>query len=112
MPCKWCDNPGYWACGDQPPDLCDSNGMEQVREGPRWVSTGQKAELQEGKTYFLKCRPGGPCQARVEETPDVAEPWDLVGQVSVPEDVSAGLYDVYCKTGHGQKCQVALRPAG
>lgn len=117
MGLKWCDPPGYWASGDEPPDLCDPTGMRPKGDRPKgdrpaWVSTGQKAALEDGKTYYLKCRPGGPCEALVEEDPDVAGPWDVVGEVSVPQDVPAGLYDVYCRTGHGQKCQVALRPDG
>jgi hypothetical protein len=112
MGLKWCDPPGYWASGDEPPDLCDPTGIQIREDRPTWVPTGQKAALENGKTYYLKCRPGGPCEALVEEDPDVAGPWDVVGEVSVPEDVPAGLYDVYCRTGGGQKCQVALRPDG
>lgn len=108
MTCRWCGS--YWACGDEPPDLCDPGGApgpELMAHVPEYQTVGE-VELQEGTTYYLKCQPGHPCDALVEENPDVSPPWISVGAVNVPQDVPAGLYYIKCRTGLGQACQVAI----
>lgn len=115
MSCRWCDPPGFWACGEEPPGLCDGPLTPMVRlryhSGSNWAYVGE-VELEEGRTYFLKCRPGGPCDAIVDVDPDPPSPWEVVGEVTIPsEHMPAGIYDVLCKTGFGQKCQVALQLA-
>jgi hypothetical protein len=67
-------------------------------------------ELHEGIPYFMKCRPGGPCGAIVDENPEVDPPWEIVGELTLPTSkMSAGPYEVFCRTGFGQKCQVLLQ---
>jgi hypothetical protein len=114
MPCKWCEQLQCWECGFEPPDLCKGGTAPTAHgksRGWKWTKVGRET-LEEGKTYFLKCRPGSPCGAKVEETAGVTPPWEEVGAVSVPaKHLAAGAYDVYCGTGHGSKCRVRLHPA-
>ena len=112
MPCEWCARGGYWECGEVPPDLCSE---QEIITGYKivpweWTFAGQ-VELEEGPTYYVKCRPG--CQAVVDENPDASPPWMGTGTLTVPqENLPVGTYDIFCRTGRGQKCWVKLQPAG
>lgn len=114
MPCMWCARYGYWECGEVKAELC--RGGETIPgyqvKAWEWTYAGE-VELEEGETYYVKCRPG--CEAVVDGNPDVTPPWILAGTLpeSDEEDLVPGWYKIYCRTGGGgQRCWVKLELAG
>lgn len=107
--CKWCDQLGYWECGEEPPPLCQEF-LPGYMAGWEWTDCGT-VNLEDGQTYYLKCSPEGSCEALVEPNPEVVPPWKVVGELSVPApNLPEGLYAVHCRTGPEAGCYVRLSP--
>ena len=114
---KWCEDPppGYWVCGEPEDELCvgESPGLLDQpvtfsQKPDKWNPAGA-VTLEDGQVYYMKCSPKKGCEAKVETDPAVNPPWKIVGAIGVPTaQVPAGTYEVYCRTGGGSACQIAL----
>jgi hypothetical protein len=103
MSCMWCSDGGYWECGEGP--LCHPD--PDVRPPIQWHFCDEVL-IEEGKRYYVKCRPG--CEASVDLDSSVSPPWVLDGDFVGGSKGPVGTYKVYCGSGRGHPCQVKLEP--
>lgn len=104
MSCMWCEEGEYWECGIKP--MCEpGNPQEEARI--KWTLCDEVL-IEEGKRYYVKCRPG--CEASVDLDSSVSPPWVLDGDFVGGSKGPVGTYKVYCGSGHGRPCQVKLVP--
>lgn len=100
--CEYCENGEYYECGPEGEARCDDSDVR------KWCPAGE-VTIKPNTDYWMKCKPGSDCLAKVEPNPDSpGAGWRVYKADYCKENILPGKYKIEKQQGSGG-CHVRIR---